>query len=109
MDLSKFVEETLVAIQVGVKDANIAIAKAEGTKIRENGEMQYNVSANRSGDKDGGVLFDVAVSVTSNKKTGGEGKISVVGISVGGLKNLVTTEQSVSRIKFKIDPWNSIF
>lgn len=109
MELDTFIKETLVGIQKGVKEANIAIAASEGTAVRTNGEMQYMVNANRGGEKDGGVSFDVAVTVTSEKSVEGEGKISVVGIALGGGKSSAATEQNVSRIKFKVEPFNSIF
>lgn len=109
MELDTFIKETLIGIQRGVKEANVAIASSEGTKVRTNGEMQYMMNANRSGEKELGILFDVAVTVTSEKSIEGEGKISVVGIALGGGKSSGATEQNVSRIKFKIDPFNTIY
>jgi hypothetical protein len=109
MELDTFIKETLMGIQKGIKEANIAIAEKEGTDVRTNGAMQYQMEQNRAGGKDGGVVFDVAVTITSEKSTEGAGKISVVGLSLGGEKNATATEQNVSRIKFKIDPFNSIY
>jgi hypothetical protein len=109
MELDIFIKDSLTQIQKGVKEANIAIAESEGKAVRANGEMQYMVNANRDGGKDGGITFDIAVTVTSEKTTGGGGKVSVVGISVGGEKANTATEQNISRIKFKVDPFNTIY
>ena len=109
MQLETFITETLTSIQKGVKEANIDIARTEGTAERTNGEMQYMVNANRSSERDGGIAFDIAVTVTSEKSVEGEGKINVVGISLGGGKNSTATEENISRIKFKVEPFNSIY
>ncbi len=109
MELDTFIKETLVQIQKGVKEANIAIANLEGTAVRTNGEMQYVMDSNRSSEKDKGISFDIAVTVSAKKNGDVGGKISVAGISLGGGKNTTTTEQNISRIKFKIEPFNSIF
>ncbi len=109
MELDTFIRDTLIQIQKGVKEANIAIAENEGKAVRTNGEMQYMVNANRNSEKDGGISFDVAVTVTSEKTSGGGGKVSVVGISIGGEKAKTATEQNISRIKFKVDPFNTIY
>ena len=68
MQLDKFIEETLVGIQRGVKNANIAIAKQEKTPERTNGQMQYHMDSNRGDDKNknGSISFDVAVTVISS-------------------------------------------
>ena len=111
MELDKFIEETLVGIQRGVKNANITIAKAEGKKERTNGEMQYHMDNNRGDDKNknGSISFDVAVTVTSEKNTEGGGRVNVVGVAFGGGKSVSGSEQNVSRIKFQIDPFNSLY
>lgn len=109
MELDKFIETTLASIQKGIKNANIKIAQEEGTKVRENGEMQYEMNANRSGERGKGISFDVAVTVVSEKNFDGQGKVSVVGISLGGGKSSTSSEQSISRIKFEVNPFNSIY
>jgi len=111
MELNTFIKETLVQIQQGVKEANIAIAHNEGKKVRVNGEMMYTIDQSRGSqkDKDAGISFDIAVTVTSEKTVGGEGRINVVGMSLGGGKNSTSIEQNVSRIKFKVDPFNTIY
>lgn len=109
MELDRFIEETLMSIQKGIKNANIKIAKEEGEAVRTNGAMQYIIDSNRSGEKDRGIVFDVAITVTSERSKGGAGKVSVVGFSLGGGKNTIASEENVSRIKFKVDPFNSIY
>ncbi|OGG69561.1 hypothetical protein A3F27_00370 [Candidatus Kaiserbacteria bacterium RIFCSPHIGHO2_12_FULL_53_13] len=111
MQLDKFIEETLVGIQRGVKNANIAIAKQEKTPERTNGQMQYHMDSNRGDDKNknGSISFDVAVTVISGKNVEGGGKVSVVGLSLGAGKTVSGSEQNVSRIKFQVDPFNSLY
>jgi len=114
MQLDKFIEETLVGIQRGIKNANIAIAKQEKTSGRANGEMQYHqyhMDSNRGDDKNknGSIGFDVAVTVISEKNVEGGGKVSVVGLSLGAGKTVSGSEQNVSRIKFQVDPFNSLY
>ena len=109
MELDKFIEETLINIQRGIKNANIKIAKDEGKQERTNGEMQYMLNGPQQGRKDG-IVFDVAVTVTSEKSTDGGGKINVASVvSLGGGKSVSGSEEHVSRIKFEIDPFNSVF
>jgi hypothetical protein len=109
MELNDFIKTTLVEIQLGVKEANISIAEIEETPVRTEASMQYMLRANRSGEREKGILFDVAVTASNDATSDLAGKINVIGIGFGANRESSNSEQVVSRIKFKVDPFNDVY
>ena len=93
MELSKFITNVLNDIQDGMINANEKLPS----------DMQYKVLA----DKEGGVIFDIAVtttSSTSSEKKGGAGIeiIKVFKADLGGEKGKSKSDSQLSRIKFTV-------
>ena len=97
MELEEFITTTLFSIKKGIKDANIKIAKDDGTS------SQYEINRDSKG-----IEFDVAVTVSSEKGSEGGGKIKIAVVDVGGTTNSFLKEEYVSRISFEVKPFNSV-
>ncbi|MFH1230729.1 MAG: hypothetical protein V1709_04445 [Planctomycetota bacterium] len=99
MELSEFIKETLVQVHSGMKNANDEILK----QIPNIKHRVYELSASSLGQKGSAVEFDVAVVLKSEGKTGGDIglRIAVVEATLG--KTQQSSQESVSRIKFKVD------
>jgi hypothetical protein len=95
MDIETFVKESLVAIALGVKEANNAMhALAPDEERRTYFILQRGSSAP--------VSFDVAVAATKEGGGGLAGKlnIAVAEVSLDGKGKM--TQENVSRIKFEV-------
>lgn len=99
MELDKFVSKTLSMISKGVVEAQIECLKhgvivndAPSSMSRETGVYGSNSSILQT------VEFDVAI--TTEDSSNGEGKISVLGIGVGG--GTQSKDTYSSRIKFNV-------
>ena len=99
MELDKFVSKTLSMISKGVAEAQkecreygVVVNDAPSTMHRDTGVYGSNYSILQT------VEFDVAI--TTEDSSNGEGKISVMGIGVGGGNQSKDTYSS--RIKFNV-------
>ena len=92
MGLEEFVEETIIEVMNGAKNA----AKKVGLQS-EDGTLIAGVNVRWAGSS---VDFDVAVTVSQDAKGGGGLKIAVLGLQAGG--EMATATQSVHRIKFSV-------
>ncbi|CAK2409735.1 hypothetical protein L8R85_19985 [Vibrio splendidus] len=99
MELDKFVAQTLTLISKGVHDAKSAssnygavVNDAPSSMHRETGVYGSNDSILQS------VEFDVAI--TTEDSSNGEGKISVMGLGIGG--GTSSKDTLTSRVKFKV-------
>lgn len=86
MRLEEFIKGTLTGIDKGVAGAN------EGEK---------NFQLVGAGD-DGGVVFDVAVTVSDKGEKSVGGGIAIATLGIGGKGSKLSSEEVVSRIKFKV-------
>lgn len=93
MKLEDFLSETLVAIATGVNKANQKLEK-----------KQYVVQTH----SDHTVEFDIAVTVSKGKTEIAEGTlgadIKVFKSGVSGKKGNLKSDESISRIRFKVKP-----
>lgn len=104
MNLEKFVEESIMQIANGIKNAqassedilicpsvipseNGLLIKEDGARFREAPQM---------------INFDIAVTVTESKDKKGSGEVQVLGLSFGGGLDSNYQNSSISRIKFEI-------
>lgn len=98
MELRDFIAGTLVEIQTGVHAAILV------TKGKVGGAI--NPSWASEGAVDSGLVekvqFDIAVTVSEEKKGSGEAGIEVVGIKLGGGGGIANERTHVSRIQFSI-------
>jgi len=95
MELQNFIQNTLVSLVNGIKEANKSL-------IEKNSGFELDVG------KDGEIIFDIAITVSEEAKKSGGARINVYAISAGGDKGKVNAQENVSRIKFKICPKNII-
>ncbi|MDM8539057.1 hypothetical protein QUF70_20080 [Desulfobacterales bacterium HSG17] len=87
MELKEFIHKSLTEIFDGIKDAN----------QDKNGAFELGKLP------DGNVLFDVAITVSSELGKDGGAKLNVMGISVGGEGNTKSANEVASRIKFCVN------
>ena len=94
MELQEFIKHSLISITNGIGEAN---------KELGNGN-KFVMPAMGYGNEKGSIIFDIAVTASSEseKSKGGGLKISVV--DFGGKVDNKITNESVSRIKFSIKP-----
>jgi|SRR3989344_4691639 len=101
MELENFIKETLVGIKNGVRSANFEIAKAEGKELGKDIGAAFIF---RPDEKDSSVVFDVAVTVSSESKKEGGGGIKIAIAKLGAGVSETSALQHVSRIKFSVKP-----
>ena len=111
MNLDTFISQSLAQILQGIQDAqSFTRENPSGAKVNPRGVTAL--------EKDSGgqnqphdlqtklpvhqVDFDIAVTVTDSKEGEAGGKLSVVGIGVGGKAYTTGEHSSVSRISFSI-------
>ncbi|WED21561.1 hypothetical protein L3Q72_13155 [Vibrio sp. JC009] len=99
MELDKFVAKTISMISKGVHDAQsecsgygAIVNDAPGSMHRDTGVYGSNCSVLQS------IEFDVAI--TTEDTSNGEGKISVMGIGLGG--GTQSKDTYTSRVKFNV-------
>ena len=92
MELQEFIKHSLISITNGIGEANKEL------------NNKFVMPAMGYGNEKGSIIFDIAVTASSEseKSKGGGLKISVVDFG-GKVDNRITNE-SVSRIKFSIKP-----
>ncbi|NOQ67909.1 hypothetical protein GQ568_00530 [Patescibacteria group bacterium] len=95
MELQEFIKHSLTSIVNGIKNANKSLDSDDGI------DRTFSMP---TGDAKDSVIFDIAVTASSEseKSKGGGLKISVV--DFGGKIDKKTTSENVSRIKFQIKP-----
>lgn len=99
MDLKNFVKQTLLEITGGLKEANHEL-KGSGADfiLPQQGPV----------GKEGTIVFDVAVTVTSEDSKTGGGGIKIAVVNLGGELKGTEKHESISRIKFSISPYTFI-
>lgn len=98
MELKEFIASTLGEIQEGVQ-----LAINQTIKSGVSGAINPNFSSsNRDKSLIQNICFDIAVTVSDEEKTGINGGIKVVGISLGGADGVSSSTSRVSRIQFSI-------
>lgn len=94
MELQNFITETLKQIVEGVQGAQKYIA----TK-----QINATIQPKKSQEKIETVEFDVAVTSIESNQSGISGGIKVASIfNIGGEGKNLSSEQNISRIKFKV-------
>lgn len=88
MELAEFVKTTLVDIVKGLKGANSDLAGTDKFRLLSNEQIS----------------FDIAVTVSEESKSSAGGGIHVYAVKIGGEKGNLTTNESISRIKFNVTP-----
>lgn len=109
MQLDTFISETLKSIIKGVKDTQ-DFAQQNGARINPHiGKWDMEkVTTVYFGNEEGArfvsaIDFDIAVTTSSEKETGGQGGINVLSLSLGGKLNDKDINETVSRIKFRVN------
>lgn len=110
MDLQTFVSESLTQIAQGVADAQETVSKCGGII------NPYNIGSTSPDEKnlrvkdDSGnylsvrrVLFDVAVTTTSEHSASGGAKINVMSLHLNGDGKKTKSNESVSKINFAVN------
>lgn len=93
MELSEFVETTIVQILCGVRNASSQVFDEKAGSVREG----------LSDTKQNAIRFDIAVTVTGKNAGEGGAKVKVLGlIDVGGSGMLAHEESTVSRVQFTV-------
>jgi len=102
MNLKTFVGSVLRDIVSGVKEANAALDSNAPSFVLE--PPNQNVVAGSEPDC---IDFDVAVTVSESSTAKGGGELKVLGIiSGGGGAEKVTSAESISRVRFRVRPYN---
>lgn len=86
MDLKDFVSTTIADVLNGVKESKELSGKT----------VQLIPGVNN------GIQFDVAVTVSEEKTSGGKAGVKVVGIGGEGAHERTVSKETVSRIKFTV-------
>lgn len=109
MKLYEFITDSLKSIIKGIKESQ-EFAKANGAGINpEIGKWDFNKAMTTyDGNKDGAraistIDFDIAVTTSNTKESGGESGINVYSLKLGGKLSDTDKNESVSRIKFTVN------
>jgi len=109
MELDKFISETLNAIINGIKNSQ-DFAQQNGARINPHiGKWdQEKTLTTYFGNEEGArsistIEFDVAVTSSNEKESGGQGGINVLSLNIGGKLSDKDLKKTVSRIKFSIN------
>lgn len=102
MELEKFIKGTLIDVRNGIHEANKEISVSQGKDLGKNDSALFVMRPSTA------ISFDIAVTVSSNKKgeVSGGGKINISVVDVGGQKSNEKkhSEEYISRIKFNVVP-----
>jgi len=104
MNLQDFIKNTLISIQDGLHSANLEIAQKKGKTLGKDISAAFCLEPNERDKKEGYIIFDVAVSVSSESQNSGGGKVNVVIAKLGSKVGGSSKEEQVSRIKFHVMP-----
>lgn len=94
MELETFISKTLIDIYNGVKKANEELCK--------DGYKPFMLGYAHTADET--ILFDVAVTASSERTKGGNATIKVFSLELGGKKDSSLSQEKVSRIQFRVRP-----
>jgi len=99
MNVREFLRQSLIDIASGVSEANTEIAKRKGTK---EDEKVFQVQGSERKDFDNNIEFDIAVTVTEEKRGSKEGglRVSVLNAALGGER--ASGAEHVSRLKLVV-------
>lgn len=111
MELKDFIKESLVQINLAIKESNEEL-KDSGAVINP-GKIEVNSENFQAYGRESTMIqhnkrvvqkidFDVAVYAEDNKKTGVGAKISIASIGIGANGEEKTSNKSESRLKFSI-------
>lgn len=103
MDLEEFITTSLISIKKGIRDANQKISKEDGKTLSVDDDIQYQINHDSKGIK-----FDIAVIISNEKETKGNGKIKIAVVDIGGGKALSSKEEHISRISFEVEAFKSV-
>lgn len=92
MELEQFITKTLIDIVNGVKNANKDFEDRE----------KFDLMAKEE------IAFDIAIAVTKENSKSGAGGIKVLSFELGGGKDNSILNENISRVKFKVRPYDSI-
>jgi len=96
MDLKEFVTQTLLQVLGGGQEAADKVNSKAGMRVKPHYDDVLPPETTTPID------FDVAVTVRETAGSAGSGRISVMGLGLGGeIKSEVGTE-SVTRVRFKV-------
>ena len=108
MDLKEFVADSLAQIIEGIEDAQRRCAET-GAWISPKGPKLPARSESPAMNAGGGdnqylddVKFDVAITASEGSSGGGEAKLQVLSVSLGGGGKVESQNSAVSRIQFSI-------
>ena len=107
MELQDFIKNTLVSIKNGLHEANKEFARQENKKLGEDFSALFVMGTDRDKGQNY-VTFDVAVTVSQEKKKAGGGGIQIAVASLGGEIGDIKSQEHISRIKFHIIPHTTI-
>jgi hypothetical protein len=96
MDLKDFVTKTVLQILDGVREAASTVDQEAGMRVNPHYKGQPPQKASTPID------FDVAVTVRETDGSAGGGRISVMGLGVGGEITSEVGTESVTRVRFKV-------
>jgi len=108
MDLEQFVFETLGQIVTGVEKAQDKYAKLQGSQINpdlhlgRNRGMAPAISTDQYGAEIERVEFDVALTISESKETGGGGGIKVLSLGADLKHAQIKETNTVSRVRFSV-------
>lgn len=99
MELDKFVAQTLTLISKGVHEAKSACAEYGAVVNDAPSSMHRDIGVYGSNDS---ILqtVDFDVAITTEDSSNGEGKISVMGLGIGG--GTSSKDTLTSRVKFNV-------
>ena len=109
MKLDEFISDSLQSIIKGINDSQ-DFALENGARINPHvGKWDENKMLTTYYGKEEGtravsqIDFDIAVTTSSTKETGGEGGINVYSVKLGGKLSDKDANETVSRIKFSLN------
>ena len=109
MELDKFNSNSLNAIIKGIKDSQ-DFAQRNGARINphvgswDREKILTTYFGNEEGIRTVSTIdFDIAVTSSNEKESGGQGGISVLSLNVGGKLSDKDVKETVSKIKFSIN------
>jgi len=99
MELEEFISKTLISISKGMRAANKGI-EAEDDRPR----FMVEPTSWYEDRSKGCIEFDLAITASKQSGKNGELGLKILALGLGGGKNSSVSDQTVSRVKFKIAP-----
>lgn len=99
MELEQFISKTLISIYKGMRAAN------QGVKAEDDRPRFMIEPASWYEDRAKGCIdFDLAVTASNRSSKEGGAGLKILAFNLNGSKNTNISDQTVSRIRFKIAP-----